>query len=72
MRFDIIYNNRIKLSISRDNAKQAGDFVKDIITGRVPEWKFLKEELEYVDISKIKIRTTKIEHIYYNLEGDKI
>ena len=49
MRFDIIYNGKIKLSISRDNIKQAGDFVKDI-----------------------KIRTTKIEHTYYNLEGDKI
>ena len=72
MRFDIIYNGKIKLRISRDNVKQAGDFVKDIIAGKVPEWRHLKEELEYVDINEIKIRTTKIEHTYYNLEGDKI
>ena len=68
-RYDIIYKNKIILSLHRENPKQVSDYLKDIMDGKT-EWKHIKERVE--DIKDCKIRHTRIVSDYFDWEGNEI
>ncbi len=68
-RYDIIYENKIILSLNRENPKQVSDYLKDILDGKT-EWKHIEETVK--DIKDCTIRCTRIVSDYFDWEGNKI
>lgn len=68
-RYDIIYENKIILSLNRENPKQVSNYLKDILDGKT-EWKYIKENVK--NIKDCTIRHTRIVSDYFDWEGNKI
>lgn len=68
-RYDIIYENKIILSLNRENPKQVSNYLKDILDGKT-EWKYVKDTIK--NIKDCTIRHTRIVNDYFDWEGNKI
>ena len=67
MTFDLIYNDEIKLRLNRITVQEAVDHIKQEIAGD-GVWRPLRG----IDPDKCLLRTTKIVHDYYDLNGNKV